>query len=171
MSLFFLMAVQVYISREKNRYWFPFLKPVLELQSEMNEPKSKSSWVDAIMDEHDDAVVCNYAGCGIVGHLDIISAAQQAVGKTLQNLVDALKYVSGQTLLRANNGNIEQMIDKKTGQPYASHIINPEPLVYVYGNKPLASGGGLSDLIGTMLAISGVVQPAEISDKLLVIAA
>jgi len=47
----------------------------------------------------------------------------------------------------------------------------PGAFVYVCGDKPLASGGGLSDLAPTMLAILGVDQPAEMTGRSLINAA
>ena len=74
-------------------------------------------------------------------------------------------------MLTADHGNIEQMLDKETGQPHTAHTINQVPLVYVCGDKPLADGGGLSDLAPTMLAILGVPQPVEMTGKSLINAA
>lgn len=66
-------------------------------------------------------------------------------------------------------GYIEQMIGKETGQPQAARTTNRVPLVYVCGNKPLASSGGLSDLVTAMSAILGVEQqPAEMTGRLLI---
>jgi 2,3-bisphosphoglycerate-independent phosphoglycerate mutase len=76
--------------------------------------------------------------------------------------------VDGRLLLTADHGNIEQMIDKETGQPHTAHTTNPVPLVYVGGDKPLASGGGLSDLAPTMLAILGIEQPIEMTGRSLI---
>ncbi|MEY3106026.1 MAG: hypothetical protein RIT35_187, partial [Pseudomonadota bacterium] len=45
---------------------------------------------------------------------------------------------------------------------------NKVPLVYVCGDKPLLSGGGLSDLAPTMLAILGVSQPLEMTGRSLI---
>jgi 2,3-bisphosphoglycerate-independent phosphoglycerate mutase len=110
----------------------------------------------------------------MVGHTGIIPAAilaVEAVDKSLQRVVDALKSVNGQLLLTADHGNIEQMLDKVTGQPHTAHTTNQVPLVYVGGDKPLFSGGGLSDLAPTMLAILGVQKPVEMTGRSLINAA
>lgn len=97
--------------------------------------------------------------------------AVAAVDKSLQRIVGALKSVGGRMLLTADHGNIEQMVDKETGQPHTAHTTNHVPLVYACGDKPLASGGGLSDLAPTMFAILGVEQPAEMTGRSLINAA
>lgn len=145
-----------------------------DLQPEMNAPEVTDHLVDAITGGKYDVIICNYANCDMVGHTGIIPAAIQAVeavDKSLQRVIEALKSVGGRMLLTADHGNIEQMVDKETGQPHTAHTTNKVPLVYVCGDKPLASGGGLSDLAPTMLAILGVEQPAEMTGRSLIHAA
>jgi len=142
-----------------------------DLQPEMNAGEVTDHLVDAITGGLYDVIICNYANCDMVGHTGIIPAAVlavEAVDASLQHVVDALKSVGGQLLLTADHGNIEQMVDKTTGQPHTAHTTNKVPLVYVCGDKPLASGGGLSDLAPTMLAILGVAQPEEMTGRSLI---
>jgi 2,3-bisphosphoglycerate-independent phosphoglycerate mutase len=107
----------------------------------------------------------------MVGHTGIMDAAilaVEAVDASLQRIVDALKSVGGQMLITADHGNIEQMVDKETGQPHTAHTINPVPLVYVGGDKPLVAGGSLSDLAPTVLSMLGVEQPVEMTGRSLI---
>jgi 2,3-bisphosphoglycerate-independent phosphoglycerate mutase len=142
-----------------------------DLQPEMNAPEVTDHLVEAITGGKYDVIICNYANCDMVGHTGIIPAAVlavEAVDRSLKRIVDALKSVGGRMLLTADHGNIEQMVDKETGQPHTAHTTNQVPLVYVCGDKSLASGGGLSDLAPTMLAILGVEQPAEMTGRSLI---
>ncbi|MDD5322050.1 MAG: hypothetical protein PHD43_15855 [Methylococcales bacterium] len=142
-----------------------------DLQPEMNAPEVTDHLVDAITGGKYDVIICNYANCDMVRHTGIIPAAilaMEAVDRSLQRVVDALKAVGGKMLLTADHGNIEQMVDKENGQPHTAHTTNPVPLVYVGGDKPLASSGGLSDLAPTMLAIFGIEQPAEMTGRSLI---
>jgi 2,3-bisphosphoglycerate-independent phosphoglycerate mutase len=139
-----------------------------DLQPEMSAPEVTDHLVDAITGGKYDVIICNYANCDMVGHTGIIDAAIKAVetiDHSLQRIVDALKTVGGQLLLTADHGNIEQMVDKVTGQPHTAHSTNVVPFVYVCGDKPLASGGSLSDIAPTMLDILGVAQPVEMTGK------
>jgi 2,3-bisphosphoglycerate-independent phosphoglycerate mutase len=139
-----------------------------DLQPEMSAPEVTDHLVAAITGGKYDVIICNYANCDMVGHTGIIDAAIKAVetiDHSLQRIVDALKTVGGQLLLTADHGNIEQMVDKVTKQPHTAHSTNPVPLVYVCGDKPLASGGSLSDIAPTMLDILGVAQPVEMTGK------
>ncbi len=142
-----------------------------DLQPEMNAPEVTDNLVAAITGGKYDVIICNYANCDMVGHTGIMDAAilaVQAVDASLQRIVDALKSVDGQMLITADHGNIEQMQDKGTGQPHTAHTVNPVPLVYVGGNKSLESGGSLSDLAPTLLAMLGVEQPIEMTGRSLI---
>jgi 2,3-bisphosphoglycerate-independent phosphoglycerate mutase len=142
-----------------------------DLQPEMSAPEVTDKLVEAITGGKYDVIICNYANCDMVGHTGIIDAAilaVEAVDAALQRIVEALLSVGGQLLLTADHGNIEQMRDKVTGQPHTAHTTNPVPLVYVGGDHPLASGGSLSDLAPTMLAILGVAQPIEMTGRSLI---
>jgi 2,3-bisphosphoglycerate-independent phosphoglycerate mutase len=139
-----------------------------DLQPEMSAPAVTDHLVEAITGGKYDVIICNYANCDMVGHTGVIDAAikaVEAVDASLQRIVDALLAVDGRLLLTADHGNIEQMVDKETGQPHTAHTTNPVPLVYVGGDRPLASGGSLSDLAPTMLAILGIEQPIEMTGR------
>jgi 2,3-bisphosphoglycerate-independent phosphoglycerate mutase len=145
-----------------------------DLQPEMSAPEVTDHLVAAITGGQYDVIICNYANCDMVGHTGIVDAAikaVEAVDSALQRIVEALQSVGGQLLLTADHGNIEQMVDKITGQPHTAHTTNPVPLVYVCGDRTLASGGSLSDLAPTMLDILGVAQPSEMTGKSLLRAA
>jgi 2,3-bisphosphoglycerate-independent phosphoglycerate mutase len=60
------------------------------------------------------------------------------------------------------------MLNKETDQPHTAHTTNQVPLVYVCGDKPLASGGSLSDLAPSMLDILGVDKPSEMTGRSLI---
>lgn len=145
-----------------------------DMQPEMSSVEVTDHLVEAITTGKYDVIICNYANCDMVGHTGIIPAAVlavEAVDRALQRIVEALRKVGGQMLLTADHGNIEQMVDKVTGQPHTAHTTNLVPLVHVCGDRPLLSGGSLSDLAPTMLAILGVDQPIEMTGKSLIKAA
>ena len=142
-----------------------------DMQPEMSSVEVTDHMVEAIVGGKYDVIICNYANCDMVGHTGIIDAAilaVEAVDASLQRIVDALRTVGGRMLITADHGNIEQMVDKETGQPHTAHTTNPVPLVYVGGDRPLDSDGSLSDLAPTMLAILGVEQPVEMTGRSLI---
>lgn len=83
-------------------------------------------------------------------------------------MVAAINEVDGQMLITADHGNAEMMVNPETGGVHTAHTNLPVPLIYV-GNKDLEfkEGGKLSDLAPTMLALSGLEIPAEMSGEVL----
>lgn len=141
-----------------------------DLQPEMSLPEVTDRLVEAIKGGQYDVIICNYANGDMVGHTGIIPAAikaVEAIDTSLQQVVGALKTVGGKMLVTADHGNIEQMVDED-GQIQTAHSTNPVPLIYVGGEGKLLSGGSLSDLAPTLLAILGVEQPSEMTGRSLI---
>lgn len=69
-------------------------------------------------------------------------------------------------LITADHGNAEMMVNEETGGAYTAHTNLPVPLMYV-GSKPvrLKDGGKLSDLAPTMLSLSEMPIPEEMTGK------
>ena len=137
-----------------------------DLKPEMSSEEVTDRLIDAIDSGKYDVIIGNYANCDMVGHTGVIDAAiqaVQAVDRSLQRIVDALNKVGGQLLLTADHGNIEQMVDETTQQAHTAHTTNLVPFVHVGGQRPLRSGGSLSDIAPTLLAVLGVAQPQEMT--------
>ena len=83
-------------------------------------------------------------------------------------MVEAIKEVDGQLLITADHGNAEMMVNPETGGIHTAHTNLPVPLIYV-GSKDLKlkDGGKLSDLAPTMLALSDMDIPTEMSGQVL----
>ncbi len=142
-----------------------------DMQPEMSAPEVTRHLVDAIKGGEYDVIICNYANCDMVGHTGNLDAAVKAVetiDDALTQIVSALSEVGGQMLVTADHGNIELMVDEKTGQPHTAHTTNKVPLVYVGGHGKLVDDGSLADLAPTMLAILGIEQPEEMTGRSLI---
>jgi 2,3-bisphosphoglycerate-independent phosphoglycerate mutase len=121
------------------------------------------------IDEGDtDVFVINFANPDMVGHtgkLDKTIEACQYVDTCLGWITKRIREARGITLITADHGNAEQMIDPTTGSPHTAHTTNPVPLVLTAGAERLREGGELSDLAPTVLALLGVEQPAAMRGK------
>jgi 2,3-bisphosphoglycerate-independent phosphoglycerate mutase len=107
----------------------------------------------------------------MVGHTGVYGAAVQAceaLDGCIGQVVEAIKSVDGQLLITADHGNAEMMINPETGGVHTAHTNLPVPLIYV-GDKSLTlkDGGKLSDLAPTMLSLSDVEIPAEMTGQVL----
>jgi 2,3-bisphosphoglycerate-independent phosphoglycerate mutase len=137
-----------------------------DLQPEMSAVELTLKLVEAIKSQQFDLVVCNYANGDMVGHTGNFDAAVRAVevlDSCLSHIVRATLEVDGECLITADHGNIEQMLDPKSGQAHTAHTQNPVPLIWV-GNNAAQSGlenGALCDIAPTLLDMMGIQPPEE----------
>ncbi len=79
-----------------------------------------------------------------------------------------IRQARGDTIITADHGNAEQMIDPTSGGPHTAHTTNPVPFHLIdeasKGLK-LREGGALEDVAPTILAITGTEQPAEMTGR------
>ncbi len=143
-----------------------------DLQPEMSSTELTDKLVAAIKSGKYDTIICNYPNADMVGHTGVYEAAEKAIealDTCVGRVVEAIKEADGQLLITADHGNAEMMVDPETGGTHTAHTNLPVPLVYV-GNKDVefVTGGKLSDLAPTMLSLSGLDIPAEMTGKVLV---
>jgi 2,3-bisphosphoglycerate-independent phosphoglycerate mutase len=67
----------------------------------------------------------------------------------------------GVCLVTADHGNAEVMLEPDGVSPHTAHTSNPVPLIVTKTGATLRSGGELSDLAPTILALLGLPIPAE----------
>jgi 2,3-bisphosphoglycerate-independent phosphoglycerate mutase len=140
-----------------------------DLKPEMSAQEVTDELVKAIESQAYEVIVCNYANGDMVGHTGDLEASIKAVetlDQALARVIAALDQVGGELLVTADHGNVEQMIDPKTGEIHTAHTMNPVPLVY-RGKRggQLAEGGNLADVAPTLLAILGIPQPVEMTGR------
>ncbi|SEG49529.1 2,3-bisphosphoglycerate-independent phosphoglycerate mutase [Vibrio hangzhouensis] len=143
-----------------------------DLQPEMSSEELTEKMVAAIKSGKYDTIICNYPNADMVGHTGVYEAAEQAIealDASVGKVVDAIKEVGGQMLITADHGNAEMMVDPVTGGTHTAHTNLPVPLIYI-GEKAVEfkEGGKLSDLAPTMLAMTDMEIPAEMSGDILV---
>ncbi len=142
-----------------------------DLKPEMSCPELTARLVGAIRERSFDLIVCNIANPDMVGHTGVFEAAikaAEAVDVALGQIRDALAEVGGAMLVTADHGNLELMQDEN-GQPHTQHTVGPVPLVLVGAADRLRDGGALSDLAPTLLDLMGLVPPAEMLGRSLLI--
>lgn len=144
-----------------------------DLQPSMSAPEVTDELVKAIESGKYSLIVCNYANGDMVGHTGNLSAsikAVECVDQCLTRVISALKSCDGHCLITADHGNVEQMNDESSGQAHTAHTSELVPLVYV-GSKKVTltnTGGTLSDVAPTLLALMDIPQPKEMTGKSLV---
>ena len=86
----------------------------------MSAPEVTDKLVEAIRSRRFDLIVCNFANGDMVGHTGKFDAAVKAVetiDQCLQRVLAAMAEVGGETLITADHGNVELMVNPESGQP------------------------------------------------------
>ena len=110
----------------------------------------------------------------MVGHTGVYEAALKAV-----NIVDKLSYkimekvlsLGGTTLITADHGNCEMMVDDN-GFPHTAHTTNPVHFILATKDETLKNkklkNGKLGDIAPTMLYLLGIDIPSEMTGNVLI---
>jgi len=112
--------------------------------------------------------VVNFANPDMVGNTGSIPAVTKAVettDKCLGEVVETVERAGGISLITADHGNAEQMLEADGTSPHTAHTTNPVPLVLTKEGMTLAESGELSDLMPTALALLGFAQPLQMTGK------
>ena len=142
-----------------------------DLEPAMSAFKVTDNVLRGIDEGETDVFVINFANPDMVGHtgkLPQTIEACQYVDSCLGSITKSIARARGITLITADHGNAEQMIDPTTRQPHTAHTTNPVPFHLIdpdsIGMK-LRSGGALEDVAPTMLALLGLDQPVEMTGR------
>lgn len=143
-----------------------------DLKPEMSVYEITEKLEDAIENHKFDMIICNFANGDMVGHTGFMDAALKAVEAVdicLGRVVESIKKAGGVLLVTADHGNIEKMVDEKTGEPYTAHTVGKVQIVLVNDNSGVKAlrDGCLADVAPTMLELLGIKQPAEMTGKTL----
>lgn len=142
-----------------------------DLQPEMSAFKVTDKVLRAIEEGETDVFVVNFANPDMVGHtgkLDRTIEACQYVDTCLGWITNCMGRARGATIITADHGNAEQMLDLVTGNPHTAHTTNPVPFHLVSEDSrgmTLRDGGALEDVAPTMLGLLGIEKPPEMTGR------
>jgi 2,3-bisphosphoglycerate-independent phosphoglycerate mutase len=126
--------------------------------------------------------VANFANTDMVGHTGNLQAGIQAVefiDQCLKKILDACLLADAALIVTADHGNIEQMINMKTGDIDKDHTTNPVPFLLAANEfkfpKPFdhdysflatrVPAGIISDVAPTVLELFGLPKPQEMTGQ------
>lgn len=115
--------------------------------------------------------IVNFANPDMVGHTGVIPAvvrAVETVDACLGVVAAAVERAGGISVVTADHGNAEQMLEQDGVSPHTAHTTNPVPLFVTGAGLELRAGGELSDLAPTVLELLGIEQPTQMTGKSLV---
>ncbi len=141
-----------------------------DLQPEMSAELITEEVVKRIESGKYDVIILNFANCDMVGHTGVFDAAVKAVetvDRCVDRVVRATSDMGGVSLITADHGNAEIMLDAE-GKPFTAHTTNPVPFCIVGADVRLRDGR-LADIAPTMLDLMGLNQPEEMDGRTLII--
>ena len=142
-----------------------------DLQPEMSAFKVTDKVLRAIETGDTDVFVINFANPDMVGHtgkLDKTIEACQYVDTCLGSITKSIRHMRGITIITADHGNAEQMVDPLTGNPHTAHTTNPVPFHLIDESSrgmKLRDGGALEDVAPTMLGLLEIEKPEEMTGR------
>ena len=141
-----------------------------DLKPEMSAYELRDALIPVLKAEKTDFVCLNFANGDMVGHTGVMEAAIkacEAVDECVKDVVNiALKH-QFTTLLIADHGNCETMINPD-GSPHTAHTTNPVPIILIDNDLDQIQNGILGDIAPTILKLIGIDKPAAMSQKSLV---
>lgn len=147
--------------------------PSFDQVPEMSTPQIADTVVQNI--SRYDFIILNFACPDMVGHTGNLRAAIKAcesVDAALAEVAQAVAASGGLLAITADHGNVEQMVNPKTGEPDTEHTNNPVPFILTGNtmiNCQLRAGGTLSDVAPTLLHIMGLPKPSEMTGSSLLV--
>jgi 2,3-bisphosphoglycerate-independent phosphoglycerate mutase len=142
-----------------------------DLQPEMSAFKVTDKVLRGVDEDETDVFVVNFANPDMVGHtgkLDKTIEACQYVDTCLGWITKRMREARGTTIITADHGNAEQMIDLLTGSPHTAHTTNPVPFHLIdeeFRGVKLREGGALEDVAPTLLSLLGLEKPVEMTGR------
>jgi 2,3-bisphosphoglycerate-independent phosphoglycerate mutase len=142
-----------------------------DLEPEMSVFKITNNVLRVIDEGETDVFIVNFANADMVGHtgkLDQTIQAVQYVDTCLGWITKSIRQARGITVITADHGNAELMIDPKTGQPHTAHTTNPVPFHLIDEDArglKLRGGGALEDVAPTLLSLLAIEKPEEMTGR------
>ena len=129
---------------------------------------------DSLLEELDlgsqDFICLNYANGDMVGHTGSMKAAIkacEAVDKCVERVVESALKNNYTTILIADHGNCETMINPD-GSPNTAHTTNPVPVILIDKKIKNIKNGILGDIAPTILKLMGIDKPTAMTQESLV---
>lgn len=143
-----------------------------DLQPEMSAYGVTEELLKRIKTGFYDFILVNYANPDMVGHTGVLEAgikACEVVDDCVGKVVQIVNNLEGVCLITADHGNVEEMIDLKTGEVDTKHSTNSVPFIVVSRHFDhrgrMLPKGILADIAPTILAIMGIERPGLMTGR------
>ena len=169
---FFFNGGQETVFPGEDRVLIPSPKvPTYDLKPDMSAREVAAEAVKRIESGEYDVIILNFANCDMVGHTGVYEAARLAVetvDECVGKVVEATARMGGISLITADHGNAERMLEDDGVTPYTAHTTNLVPF-YLVGVNVQLRDGRLCDIAPTMLDLMGLEKPREMDGASLIV--
>jgi len=144
--------------------------PSYDHKPEMSATEVADRVAGAIDEDGYGFVIVNFANPDMVGHTGVIPAVVKAVETTdtcLGQVVDAVERAGGVSIVIADHGNAETLLQEDGVSPHTAHTTNPVPVILTASGATLCDGE-LADVAPTVLALLGIESPSVMTGENLV---
>ncbi len=135
--------------------------------------------VEAITNRGFDFILVNYSNPDTLAHTgnyEACLAAVRIMDRELARVVQAVEQTGAVLIVTSDHGNLEEVLDPRTGQAETQHDSNPVPIYLVapefkgrkflnWQNLRSQTTGILCDVAPTILEIMGLPQPPEMTGE------
>ncbi len=157
----------------EDRFIVPSPKvPTYDLKPEMAAYEITDVLLKKIPSGNYDFIVVNFANADMVGHTGVMEAtikACETLDNCLAKIVPLVNKVGGITLITADHGNAEELINPKTGGVDTEHSTYPVPFIAVSPKLKSTSinlpDGILADIAPTILALMKLEKPTTMTGR------
>lgn len=147
--------------------------PTYDLMPQMSGAEQTVKLLRAMSSNLYDLIVINYANADMVAHTGDLAASIKAcelVDGWMRQVYDyVMKNEEWNIFITADHGNVEELINLKTGQKDTEHSDFPVPFI-IYGRQHLNKAktlprGILGDVAPTILKVLGIPKPSSMSGR------
>ncbi len=143
--------------------------PTHDLAPEMRAKEIADKTIEYI-EKGTQFIVINIANADMVGHTGKWEPTLKAVkfeDEQIKRIVEAMLAKGGVSLITADHGNAEEMVDEN-GHPKTAHTLNLVPFIITTKDVTLVEKGTLADVAPTILKLFNIPQPEQMKGKSLV---
>lgn len=128
--------------------------------------------INSLNEKQYDFICVNFPNPDMVGHTGDLNAgirAVEAVDKAIGLINKKIVSQQGSLIIVADHGNVEEMINLKTGEVHTEHTSNLVPFVIVDKNKYKLKIGSLCNVAPTVLDLFNIPKPKLMTANSLIV--
>ncbi|MBN1618366.1 2,3-bisphosphoglycerate-independent phosphoglycerate mutase [Candidatus Dojkabacteria bacterium] len=149
--------------------------PTYDKKPEMSAIEITQTFLEKLALNIYDLYIINFANGDMVAHTGNFEAtliAMKVIDKCSETIVRAVQSVGGTTIITADHGNAEELINLQTNEKDTEHSKNPVPFILIppkmMSLQQRLESGVLADISPTIITLLDIPKPSGITGKSLI---